>query len=116
MNLSLFMILPPVVFIIILLFMLLLSFLTGKISYKSTDNPEGKTKAYACGEDVKNHRVKPNYSEFFPFAFFFTIMHVIALMIATYPEKTINSLAVAVLFIIVAFLSILIIFRRERDD
>ena len=65
MNLSLFMILPPVVFIIILLFMLLLSFITGKISYKSTDNPEGKTKAYACGEDVKNHRVKPNYSEFF---------------------------------------------------
>ena len=110
------MILPPVVFAVILLFMLALSFFTEKISYKNPKNPAGKLKAYACGEDVKDHRVRPNYSEFFPFAFFFTIMHVIALMIATSPEKIINSLATAVLFVVVAFLSILIIFRRERND
>jgi NADH-quinone oxidoreductase subunit A len=93
-----------------------LSFFTGKISYKNPDNPKGKTKAYACGEDVKEHRIRPDYAEFFPFAFFFTLMHVIALMIATSPEKITDSLAVALLFIAAAFLSILIIFRSERND
>lgn len=116
MELSFFLILPPAVFIILVLFLLIVSYFTEKISYKNPDNAEGKTKAYACGEDVKEHRIRPNYSEFFPFAFFFTIMHVITLMIATSPESILNSLATAILFIIVAFLSILIIFRRERND
>ena len=101
---------------LIFVFMLALSFFTGKISYKNPNNADGKTKAYACGEDVKDHRVRPNYSEFFPFAFFFTIMHVIVLMIATSPEKITNSLAVAALFVAVAFLSILMIFRGEEND
>lgn len=114
--LALILILPPVAFLLVFVFLLILFFFTGKISYKNPHNPEGKTKAYACGEDVKEHRVRPNYSEFFPFAFFFTLMHVIALMIATSPEKITDSLAVALLFIAVAFLSILIIFRRERND
>lgn len=109
-------ILPPAAFIILIVFFKLLSLLTDAVSYKNPNNPKGKTKAYACGEDVKNHRVKPNYAEFFPIAFFFTIMHVITLMIATSPKYITNSLGVAVLFIIVAYLSILIIFRRERND
>lgn len=109
-------ILPPAVFLLVLVFFLVISYFTGKISYKNPDNPEGKTKAYACGEDVKEHRIRPNYSEFFPFAFFFTLMHVIVLMIATSPEKISDSFAVALLFIAAAFLSILIIFRRERND
>lgn len=113
---ALILILPPVVFILVFAFLLIASYFTGKISYKNPNNPEGKTKAYACGEDVKEHRIRPNYSEFFPFAFFFTLMHVIVLMIATSPEKITDSFATAVLFIVVAFLSILIIFRRERND
>ena len=113
---ALFLILPPSVFVLVFVFFLIVSYFTGKISYKNPDNPEGKTKAYACGEDVKEHRIRPNYSEFFPFAFFFTLMHVIVLMIATSPEKITDSLAVALLFIAAAFLSILIIFRSERDD
>ena len=116
MNIAFFIILPPVAFILILAFFAVLSFLTEKIAYKNPNNPDGKTKAYACGEDVKEHRIRPNYGEFFPFAFFFTIMHVIVLMIATSPENAAGSFAVAALFIVVAFLSILIIFRRERND
>lgn len=113
---ALILILPPVVFILILVFLLVISYFTGKISYKNPNNPEGKTKAYACGEDVKEHRIRLNYSEFFPFAFFFTLMHVIVLMIATSPEEISDSFAVALLFIAVAFLSILIIFRSGRND
>ncbi|MCL2143898.1 MAG: hypothetical protein FWH43_00160 [Endomicrobia bacterium] len=113
---ALIIVLPPAVFMLIFAFFLILSFFTGKISHKNSDNSEGKTKAYACGEDVKEHRIRLNYGEFFPFAFFFTIMHVIALVIATSPDKISDSLAVALLFIAAAFLSILIIFRRERND
>jgi NADH-quinone oxidoreductase subunit A len=113
---ALFIILPPAVFLLIFVFLLILSFFTEKIAYKNPDNPAGKTKAYACGEDVKEHRIRPNYSEFFPFAFFFTIMHVIVLVIATSPDKITDSLAAAMLFVVVAFLSILIIFRSERND
>ncbi|MDR2427038.1 MAG: hypothetical protein LBD46_07690 [Endomicrobium sp.] len=113
---ALILILPPAAFILLLVFFVVISFFTERISYKNPDNPQGKTKAYACGEDVKEHRIRLNYSEFFPFAFFFTLMHVIVLMIATSPEKITDSLAIALLFIAVAFLSILIIFRRERND
>ncbi|MDR1195936.1 MAG: hypothetical protein LBL00_05615 [Endomicrobium sp.] len=113
---ALILILPPVVFLLVLFFFIIVSFFTERISYKSPDNCEGKTKAYACGEDVKEHRIRPDYVEFFPFAFFFTLMHVIVLMIATSPEKITDSLAIALLFIVTAFLSILIIFRRERND
>lgn len=116
MSLDVFMILPPIVFIVLLLFFLILAFFTKKISYKSGNNPKGKTKAYASGEDVKNHRIRPNYSEFFPYAFFFTIMHVITLIIATSPKSYKGILPISILFIIVAFLSIFIIFRREDND
>jgi len=116
MNEVFFIILPPIAFLIILAALITLSYFTGKMSYKNPDNPEGKTKAYACGEDVKDHRIKLNYGEFFPVAFFFTIMHVITLMIATSQADVKRSIAVAVLFVITAFISILVIFRRERND
>ncbi|MCL2334537.1 MAG: hypothetical protein FWC57_00555 [Endomicrobia bacterium] len=116
MNVALIIILPPVTFIIMLVFFIAVSHFTDKMAYKNSQNPAGKTKAYACGEDVKEHRVKVNYAEFFPFAFFFTIMHVITLMIATSPETIKNALGITLLFIITAFLSIFIIFRRERDE
>ncbi|MDR1695970.1 MAG: NADH-quinone oxidoreductase subunit A [Endomicrobium sp.] len=117
MELSFLLIYPPIAFAVIFMALLIISYFTGKMSYKNPANPCGKIKAYACGEDVPDHRIKPNYAEFFPVAFFFTIMHVITLMIAAAPEKiTINSLGVIALFIITAYLSILIIFRRERND
>ncbi|MCL2485303.1 MAG: NADH-quinone oxidoreductase subunit A [Endomicrobia bacterium] len=117
MELSFLLIYPPIAFFVIFIFLIILSHFTDKMSFKNSKNPSGKTKAYACGEDVKDHRIKPNYVEFFPVAFFFTIMHVITLMIATTPEKILkSSLGIIALFVITAYLSILIIFRRERND
>jgi len=116
MSIAFLIIFPPVTFFLLLAFLMALSHFTEKIAYQNPNNPEGKTKAYACGEDVKEHRIKVNYSEFFPFAFFFTIMHVITLMIATSPENMKNVLGITILFMITAFLSIFIIFRRERND
>lgn len=58
------------------------------------------------------HRVRPDYSQFFPFAFFFTIMHVVALMVATIPGGAIKLYAIAVLYLIVAVSALFILFRK----
>jgi hypothetical protein len=72
-------------------------------------NLPGKEKAYACGEDVSGNKVQPDYSEFFPFAFFFTIMHVTVLVLSTVPP---NIIMLPVVYLITAAVSIFILFRR----
>ena len=116
MDFNFFLILPPVVFIIVVVFMMALSWITGKLAYKSADTPNGKVKAYACGEDVKDHRLKPDYADFFPVAFFFTIMHVITLVIAATPYNVKDCMALILFFIATAYLSVLIIFGGNDDD
>jgi len=74
--------------------------------------PPGKTKAYACGEDVADHRAQPGYSQFFHFAFFFTIMHVVALVMTTVPAGVPVAAALAVAFIASAIVGLFILFRR----
>jgi len=56
-----------------------------RISLRTTSNAPGKLKAYACGEDIPQTMVQPDYGQFFPFAFFFTILHVVALTVTTLP-------------------------------
>jgi len=99
---------PPVAFIILLAVIMLLTYLSKFIAAKGTVSA-GKEEAYASGEDFKVHKVQPNYSQFFPFAFFFTIMHVVALIVATVP-KEISLLAF--IYVFVAFLALLILFRK----
>lgn len=106
--------LPPVIFIFISLLILVVFLLLRKLSYKSSNNPKGKFKSYACGEEPIEERRKPNYSQFFPFAFFFTIMHVVVLLIATLPIHIDGSLLIVFLFLIISFVSIPILFREEK--
>jgi NADH:ubiquinone oxidoreductase subunit 3 (subunit A) len=40
---------------------------------------------YACGEELPTHMIQPDYGQFYPFAFFFTILHVVALTATTVP-------------------------------
>lgn len=75
------------------------------------DRP-GKGKAYACGENLPTHRVQPNYSQFFPFAFFFTIMHVVALMTATVPGAVSGAIVFAALYLCASAIGLFILFRR----
>jgi NADH:ubiquinone oxidoreductase subunit 3 (subunit A) len=72
----------------------------------------GKVKAYACGEDVKDHRIKPDYTQFFPFAFFFTIMHVVALMVATFPAGNTAAIPLAVAYVVAGAIGLSILYRR----
>ena len=75
---------PPVAFIIYLGLSFLISALCKRLAARSGP-AEHKETAYACGEDLAENHAQPNYSEFFKFAFFFTIVHVIVLVVATDP-------------------------------
>lgn len=91
---SLKLLLPPVAFSIFLLVGLLLLLFGSMLAAKTSSNPRGKKTQYACGEDVPAARVQPDYSLFFPFALFFTIIHVTALILATLPVGNIALMGI----------------------
>lgn len=99
---------PPVAFVILLAVIMLLTYISKFMAAKGTVSA-GKEEAYASGEDFKVHKVQPNYSQFFPFAFFFTIMHVVTLIVATVPKEI--SL-MAFIYVFIALLALLILFRK----
>ena len=70
------------------------------------------TEPYACGEELPSHMIQPDYGQFLPFAFFFTILHVIALMAATVPVTTLGSSAIAVIYLGCALLWVYKLYAR----
>jgi NADH-quinone oxidoreductase subunit A len=105
-----FLLLPPIVFIIILGVVLLQANLMSRLAAKGKQT-SGKGQPYACGEDLGEPRVQPDYSQFFSFAFFFTIMHVVVLVIATAPVDFYADI-LADIYIGAAIIALLILFRR----
>ncbi|HWR23174.1 MAG TPA: NADH-quinone oxidoreductase subunit A [Feifaniaceae bacterium] len=103
---------PPVVFLIFIGLSAGLSALFGRIAARGRDSKK-KLDPYSCGETVPENQGQPEYSQFFHFAFFFTIMHVTVLMIATDVK---NISVAAILFLALTALSLLMLFRREKDD
>ncbi len=100
---------PPVVFLIFTALFLMGSLLLGRYSRKNAGGGTRETDSYACGQrDVPNY-VNPDYSQFFPFAFLFTIMHVLVLVVATAPF---DALLLPLAVIAFGILSLAIIFRR----
>lgn len=79
-----FLLSPPVTFLIFLLLSTGISFICKRIAPKGTDT-KAKYQAYACGEEMEENQGQPDYTDFFKFAFFFTIMHVVVLVVATDP-------------------------------
>jgi NADH:ubiquinone oxidoreductase subunit 3 (subunit A) len=103
----------PIVFVVLLVAAGLLYRLLGTLSLPAPAHPgSGRGKAYACGEDVKGDHIQPEYSQFFPFAFFFTIMHVFALVVATVPAGDLAAMAMAVCYTIGAVIGLFILFRE----
>ena len=104
---------PPIAFSMLLAVILVISGLLSKLSYKRKDALGAVGEAYACGEDNYSTFVQPDYTQFFPFAFFFTILHVVALIIATVPKQTLQAFAIAVVYIIGAVIGLFILFRKD---
>jgi hypothetical protein len=104
----------PILFLILLVAAALLYRLLGFLSLPAPVRQPGSGggKAYACGEDVEDHHAGPEYSQFFPFAFFFTIMHVFALVVATVPAGDLGAMAVAACYVIGSAIGLFILFRE----
>jgi NADH:ubiquinone oxidoreductase subunit 3 (subunit A) len=103
---------PPVVFIIAMLLALYFSYLLSKLAFQQKDHPKGQTESYACGENIPDQMVEVDYSQFFPFAFYFTILHVVALMLATVPTVKAATLLIALVYILGAIIGLLVLYRR----
>jgi NADH-quinone oxidoreductase subunit A len=107
-----FLLTPPVAFLIILLTVIFVNFSSSKLSFKGKEKSEEGGESYACGEDTYDHMVQPDYSNFFPFAFFFTLAHVGTLIITTVPVETIKSFDIAIVYIIGIIVGLSILFRK----
>jgi NADH:ubiquinone oxidoreductase subunit 3 (subunit A) len=85
---------PPVTFVVSLLFVMALSALLSPLAAKPARVAgSAKHKAYGCGEDVPvdQARAVPDYQGFFPFAIFFTLLHVAGLMLATWSFNPLSA-------------------------
>jgi NADH-quinone oxidoreductase subunit A len=89
-----------------------LSAASGTLGFKRKGARGALDKPYAGGETIEKHRVQVDYSQFFPFAFFFTILHVVTLVVSTSPARTLESLAIAAIYVLGALLGLFILFRR----
>ena len=104
---------PPAAFVIVSVVVLVFAAVLTLLAFKSGRRAEDICKAYACGEDIKNHFVQPDYNKFFPFAFFFTVLHVLALILTTVPKMTPDVLVLALLYLGGAVAGLRIFFRKE---
>jgi NADH-quinone oxidoreductase subunit A len=108
-----FLLAPPIAFLIVLIFSWLLSQVSSLLAYRSQHPAAGLEKAYTGGEEVATSRVQPDYSQFFPFAFFFTILHVVTLMVTTVPAtETVGAYLMALLYIAGAGIGLFILLRK----
>jgi NADH:ubiquinone oxidoreductase subunit 3 (subunit A) len=103
---------PPVAFLVVLAACSLFSYLFSKIAFRPENHAKDEGKPYACGQDGYDHMAQPDYSTFFPFAFFFTIAHVATLIMTTVPVETLPIFALAALYIAGAGTGLYILMRR----
>jgi NADH-quinone oxidoreductase subunit A len=102
---------PPIAFVILLAACGLLYWGMGRLAPKKRGKGEG-LKPYACGEDIDSHMIQPDYGQFLPFAFFFTILHVVALMVTTGAGATAAAFAIALLYVTGALLGLVVLYRN----
>jgi hypothetical protein len=96
---------PPILFIVVFAALSLASKIASFLSFKNPNPGKGQKECYACGEDVPN---------FFRFAFFFTIIHVVALVISTVPAASPDTYAIMVMYIAGALIGLSILFRKAK--
>jgi NADH-quinone oxidoreductase subunit A len=104
---------PPIAFAVVLAACGALSLGLGRLSPARTAR---ESEPYACGEDIGAHLLQPDYGQFFPFACFFTILHVVALMLATLPLGETagfsTMVGIAVVYLLGALAGLVALFRR----
>jgi hypothetical protein len=107
-----FLLLPPVAFSLVMLLIMAQSFLMKRTSFKAALGG-GARKAYSCGEDLEENRFRPEYGQFFSYAFFFSIMHVVALVVATMPSG--QGYYLAAFYVLAALIGLVAVLRRDDE-
>jgi NADH:ubiquinone oxidoreductase subunit 3 (subunit A) len=103
---------PPVAFVVVLLVTGGFAYALSHLSYRSKNQPGGAKKPYSCGEEAPHQMIQPNYSQFFHYAFFFTILHVVALFITTVPTETVVTFLIAAVYILGAVIGLFILLEK----
>ena len=103
---------PLLAFVLIFIATGLFYLWSSTLSFQRKTTPAGLEKAYTGGEELEKHRIQPDYSQFFPFAFFFTILHVVALMLATAVIESMGSFIIALIYILGALLGMGLLLRK----
>ncbi len=78
--------------------------------YEQRPQHRSTTKPYACGEDTFDALARPDYGGFLSFAFFFTIAHVVVMMLALEPAQVCCA---GGLYLVAAFVAFCVLFRKE---
>ncbi len=107
-----FLLSPPVAFLLVLGVLLFAFWAASSLSYRRRGPTGALTRSYTGGEQMDRNRIQPDYGQFFPFAFFFTLLHVATLLVATVPLENAGSLTIAAIYILGALLGLFILFRR----
>lgn len=103
---------PPIVFLILLGAVIIISAMLKKLEFAPKNPAKSFNKAYSSGEDMPSHMIQPDYSQFFPFAFYFTILHVVALMATTVPIGNLGTYIIAFVYIAGAAVGLFVLYRK----
>jgi len=104
---------PVSAFLIMLIIIYLLYLFAGTLGPKRTKT-KYKLKSYACGEDYPGGKLPQSYN-FFHVAFFFTILHVGVLLIATAPLGQAAILGCLLIGVMALTAFALFVGGRDRD-
>lgn len=104
---------PPILFIVMAAITGSSFLMAARFRERRARRDDGSVKPYACGEEVQGSAIQPDYSTFFPFAFYFTILHVVALMISTVPTDLTATIVIAVLYIVGAVIGMFILLEKQ---
>ena len=103
----------PFIFVLYLLLIVLFTLFLRKGENRSLGNLHERD-PYASGQRNVDHLVHPTYYRTFAYAFFFTVMHVLVLVIATAPRGEIGLPLVYVAFGVLAM--IILLKKHQPDD
>lgn len=104
---------PAVSFLIILFASWVIAALFSRLSFRQKKTQKGSRESYACGEDSYDPHVHPDYSSFFPFAFFFTMAHVACMILTTLPKAQAGAFILAALYIVGTITGLYILLKRR---
>ena len=102
---------PPVAFIIVLIVSWIILALSKRLSCKPAKISEGALYSYASGERDYDAMIKTDYSQFFIFAFFFTLAHVAVLMMTTVPKGPLDIFLMSIIYLIGVMTGLFILLR-----